>query len=152
MSGSSEALARQLDALCDSCEHTAATPGFRLCPACYDAHRAQQSSPCVGCGTMRRRGFCASCLMLDEDASYEEITAWEAAIAPPQGDATALEAYDSHTAVKDMDECVICLEACKAGEDVLTLQCFHTFHTACIQQWIADGKPNCPVCTHDVRQ
>ena len=154
MSDNSEALARQLDAMCDSCEHNAASPGYRLCAGCYIMLRSRQTQaqPCVGCGTFRRHGFCTVCHTLDEGATYEDITAWEAEIATTQGDTTALDAYDSHTAVKDMDDCVICLEACKKGEDVLTLKCLHTFHTACIEQWIATSKPECPVCKHDVRQ
>lgn len=152
MSDSDAALARHMAGLCDECEANPSTPGYRLCPACYDTYRAQQPRPCIVCGVLRRRGFCASCLTLDEGASYEDITAWEAAVAAPQGDATALSAYRSYTVVKDMDECVICLDKCKSGDDVITLKCFHTFHTACIQQWIARSKPTCPTCKNDVRQ
>ena len=41
--------------------------------------------------------------------------------------------------------CVICLGEFFIGEEVMTLPCFHFFHTKCINEWYKYGK-KCPIC------
>ena len=41
--------------------------------------------------------------------------------------------------------CVICLGEFLIGEEVLTLPCFHFFHSKCINEWYKYGK-KCPIC------
>ncbi|KAL7536389.1 hypothetical protein ACHAXR_007139 [Thalassiosira sp. AJA248-18] len=43
--------------------------------------------------------------------------------------------------------CSVCLEPYQIGETVRTIPCFHTFHTACIDPWLAQ-RAECPVCKH----
>jgi hypothetical protein len=45
-------------------------------------------------------------------------------------------------------ECQICLLQMRAGEELLTLPCFHRYHRACIQRWLTVQR-TCPVCKHD---
>ena len=50
--------------------------------------------------------------------------------------------------------CCICMTeetACsEPRRDVAYLPCLHTFHTACIQEWLERGKDSCPVCNTPV--
>ena len=43
--------------------------------------------------------------------------------------------------------CSVCLEPYHVGETVRTIPCFHTFHKACIDPWLAQ-RAECPVCKH----
>lgn len=43
--------------------------------------------------------------------------------------------------------CAVCLEPYQAGELVRTIPCFHTFHVACIDPWLAQ-RAECPICKH----
>mmetsp|Transcript_48286 Transcript_48286/g.145954 ORF Transcript_48286/g.145954 Transcript_48286/m.145954 type:complete len:507 (-) Transcript_48286:697-2217(-) len=43
--------------------------------------------------------------------------------------------------------CAICLEQYQLGDEVRTIPCFHSFHTRCIDPWLAQ-KAECPVCKH----
>ena len=43
--------------------------------------------------------------------------------------------------------CSVCLESYRAGDEVRTIPCFHTFHTGCIDPWLA-SRAECPVCKH----
>jgi len=44
-------------------------------------------------------------------------------------------------------QCSICLEQFQVGETVRTIPCFHTFHSSCIDPWLAT-KSECPICKH----
>lgn len=51
---------------------------------------------------------------------------------------------------KDERCCSICLEEFVRGEMITPLSpCSHTFHTACIVQWL-QNKPTCPICRSTV--
>jgi hypothetical protein len=43
------------------------------------------------------------------------------------------------------EECCICLEAFKDGENIRRLQCFHIFHVKEIDKWLRTNN-TCPVC------
>ncbi len=54
--------------------------------------------------------------------------------------------------VSSNEECCICLD--KDMDNVrpwVGLPCGHTFHAACISQWVATQHVTCPVCRFDVR-
>lgn len=43
-------------------------------------------------------------------------------------------------------QCSICLDNMRAGAEVTTLPCMHTFHRKCIERWImTPGPPRCPI-------
>ena len=47
------------------------------------------------------------------------------------------------------NECMICMCEYENGEELLTLDCFHSYHTQCILDWFK--KSNfCPICKHVV--
>lgn len=50
-------------------------------------------------------------------------------------------------------ECVLCLDTVDTGDRVRTLQCFHCYHTECIDQWLrvsqAGRVRRCPLCNTD---
>ncbi|XP_061368328.1 putative RING-H2 finger protein ATL19 [Gastrolobium bilobum] len=49
-------------------------------------------------------------------------------------------------ASSNSNECAICLEDFKKGEECLVFSvCGHTFHFDCINHWI-EKKPSCPIC------
>jgi hypothetical protein len=45
--------------------------------------------------------------------------------------------------------CAICLDAIAVGNVIRSLPCRHSFHAACIDEWL-DGSKNCPMCKADV--
>ncbi|KAM1040146.1 hypothetical protein ACFX2I_029389 [Malus domestica] len=50
------------------------------------------------------------------------------------------------------DECVICLDGFVDGQVCRLLSnCQHSFHKLCIDQWLATGKPYCPVCRAPIK-
>ena len=45
------------------------------------------------------------------------------------------------------EPCFVCLEAIEPTQDYAALPvCGHTFHSACIRQWLSAGKNACPLC------
>ena len=48
-------------------------------------------------------------------------------------------------ASREDTECVICLQDYEEGEELLTLVCFHKFHSSCIKKCLKTRK-ECPVC------
>lgn len=57
------------------------------------------------------------------------------------------------TSIKEGEEdflCPICLESSASSSlPIKTLNCFHSFHTSCIDQWI-QNDPRCPICRGDI--
>ena len=49
------------------------------------------------------------------------------------------------------DDCSICLEQRKRGQEVWILQCGHCFHKKCAQRWLA-GACTCPLCKRPVER
>ncbi|XP_071705834.1 E3 ubiquitin ligase BIG BROTHER-related-like [Rutidosis leptorrhynchoides] len=47
------------------------------------------------------------------------------------------------------DNCVICQENYKFGKHMITLPCFHQYHSKCIIKWLK-LKKNCPICQKEV--
>ncbi len=45
----------------------------------------------------------------------------------------------------DMNTCRVCLCEYEEGEELRTLPCFHSFHSACIDRWLGTDK-RCPMC------
>jgi hypothetical protein len=42
--------------------------------------------------------------------------------------------------------CLVCHEDFEEGNEVLCLQCSHSFHTACGMKWLQEYSNKCPVC------
>lgn len=51
---------------------------------------------------------------------------------------------------QDRSECSICITVLTAGEAVRCLPCLHSFHQACIDQWLHTSL-TCPLCKTPVR-
>ena len=49
--------------------------------------------------------------------------------------------------LRENSTCPVCLERYAVGEVVRTIPCFHTFHSTCIDPWLAQ-RAECPVCKH----
>lgn len=49
----------------------------------------------------------------------------------------------------DGDICIVCLGEMVEGEEVMSLPCVHTFHPACIRQWLMQSTC-CPTCKHSL--
>ena len=47
------------------------------------------------------------------------------------------------------NECSICFERFKEGDELVVLNCGHVFHEGCFRQW-DQNKRNCPLCRRDV--
>eukprot|EP00746_Dinoflagellata_sp_MGD_P064893 gnl/MRDRNA2_/MRDRNA2_270564_c0_seq1.p1 gnl/MRDRNA2_/MRDRNA2_270564_c0~~gnl/MRDRNA2_/MRDRNA2_270564_c0_seq1.p1 ORF type:complete len:370 (+),score=55.35 gnl/MRDRNA2_/MRDRNA2_270564_c0_seq1:101-1111(+) len=48
----------------------------------------------------------------------------------------------------ECEECALCLDNFKSGEDVLTLPCEHFFHENCLTPWLIKSNL-CPMCKQD---
>lgn len=48
-------------------------------------------------------------------------------------------------------KCVVCLESFEAQEELRVLPCFHRYHRACIDAWLARNR-HCPICKHDIME
>ena len=149
MEMSDASLAAYLDSLCHACEAEPAVRGHHLCAECYRPSRLAQI--CVNCNGCIAEGVCTSCDMPSEDATYEQLTAWEERRAPSKGDATALQTLTPYAANIE-SECSICIDTCVVGSKVITLHCVHTFHVECISQWVSSYSLECPVCKTPARQ
>eukprot|EP00667_Euglena_gracilis_P020403 EG_transcript_22091 len=76
----------------------------------------------------------------DEAAGGEEaLPLDEFSISSPLADHTKLPA--------DHRTCLVCQEDFKSGETTRRLNCFHLFHTKCVDKWL-QRHPSCPICKH----
>jgi len=68
---------------------------------------------------------------------------------PPVEEDTLVCATKTHTYVNVEGEpkvqCVICLNDLEHGDSLRSLQCNHTFHMLCVDQWLAQSG-QCPTC------
>eukprot|EP01059_Diplonema_ambulator_P013190 TRINITY_DN23711_c0_g1_i1.p3 TRINITY_DN23711_c0_g1~~TRINITY_DN23711_c0_g1_i1.p3 ORF type:complete len:199 (+),score=32.42 TRINITY_DN23711_c0_g1_i1:859-1455(+) len=48
--------------------------------------------------------------------------------------------------------CSICLDRLKPGEYRRALPCNDTYHQECIDKWLTEEKPTCPVCQVNLRE
>ena len=46
-------------------------------------------------------------------------------------------------------QCVICMTDYEAGDEILTLTCFHKFHSVCVETWFTK-QDWCPVCRNKI--
>lgn len=74
-----------------------------------------------------------------------------AAAVDSQGGEWAVRAVPAHEHVasenlsEDQKQCSVCLDAMATGAIVKTLPCAHTFHAACIDNWLI-RRTTCPCC------
>ncbi|WVZ25336.1 hypothetical protein V8G54_003880 [Vigna mungo] len=47
-------------------------------------------------------------------------------------------------------DCRVCLSEFQEGEKVRNLNCRHTFHKDCLDQWLQQYCATCPLCRHKV--
>jgi hypothetical protein len=59
-----------------------------------------------------------------------------------------LDIYKS-ICTKPIAECSVCLEKIRIGESMSTLDCAHTFHNNCINEW-GSYKQECPLCRNPI--
>lgn len=78
-------------------------------------------------------------LRLDEAVPKKNVLSKEAASA-------AVQQLTQVARADDASECSICVEQYEEGEQVATLCCGHTYHPACIHNWLTTGKATCPMC------
>jgi hypothetical protein len=50
----------------------------------------------------------------------------------------------------DGEQCIICHEDYKSGDWVRRLNCFHLFHSHCIENWLS-RQSSCPVCQYEFK-
>lgn len=68
------------------------------------------------------------------------------------GDGITPSAVDSNEAAHE-EECAVCLESFKAGDEIRSLPCKHEFHASCVDSWLLGQLeqphhllPTCPLC------
>jgi len=50
------------------------------------------------------------------------------------------------------DSCNICQDNMSRGDSIRTLVCQHSYHRACIDNWLLNQSVLCPTCRHDIRE
>ncbi|KAK9698027.1 hypothetical protein RND81_08G077800 [Saponaria officinalis] len=45
----------------------------------------------------------------------------------------------------DQEECAVCLEEFKVGDNLVNMPCAHTFHSTCLVPWLQNNT-HCPCC------
>ena len=50
------------------------------------------------------------------------------------------------------DECAICIEEYKQGENLKILPCKHKFHQKCLDEWLTTSGKTCPLCRDDIEK
>ena len=106
-------------------------------------------------------GWFAGAGAVGENASYEELMAWEASrgsvstgMSKQRLGRLPERAYlgQGVDALKGEEaSCSVCMSEYEQGEKITVLPCFHSFHSECVNRWL-ESKPTCPVCMRDVRQ
>ena len=70
---------------------------------------------------------------------------------PPRREQKTGVASISYTFKSSSLSCAICLEDYKSGDECRCfVKCDHSYHKACIDPWLAQGK-RCPLCREPVR-
>ncbi|KAL9265476.1 putative E3 ubiquitin-protein ligase RHY1A [Drosera capensis] len=46
----------------------------------------------------------------------------------------------------EQEECAVCLEQFKVGENLVNLSCAHKFHSRCLVPWLIGNNSHCPCC------
>jgi len=88
--------------------------------------------------SQRNNGGCKEEAILNDNLNDSSLTA-EAHMAPGY-----------RVASKHPDNlCVMCQYPFEEGDELLTLPCFHAFHSECIEPWLRQSKA-CPVCKEKV--
>eukprot|EP00906_Rhabdomonas_costata_P003849 RCo005809 len=67
----------------------------------------------------------------------------------PATDRKRLLKLSRATARDTQTECTICQDKYRAGVEVTTLPCKHSYHSECIGKWF-DENGNCPICRKEV--
>ncbi|XP_067935259.1 uncharacterized protein [Watersipora subatra] len=88
-----------------------------------------------------------------EDDSYESLLelaerigdARQAGLEPELISQLPCRRYKEGEAKADGLQCRICMSDFENGEEIRTLNCFHDYHSSCIDQWL-QKKATCPVC------
>ena len=136
MSSLDEELARSLSNLCDDCERAPAVDGYDLCTYCYTKFRARRRIiPYAVCSTPIMAGTsCIVCTMQQappEDASYDELVAWETNQNKLSDEEIAIrrsliDTLPTRSKTATDHTCSICLEDYDSLSTLMTLPCMHT--------------------------
>eukprot|EP00656_Telonema_subtile_P057750 TRINITY_DN9576_c0_g1_i1.p1 TRINITY_DN9576_c0_g1~~TRINITY_DN9576_c0_g1_i1.p1 ORF type:complete len:199 (+),score=39.98 TRINITY_DN9576_c0_g1_i1:1-597(+) len=117
-------------------------------------------------GLMRllRPFFQAHQVQTGEDATYEDFIRLEEQLGNANAGAdteTIEQSTQRHRFVPHPDAkeatreqtsnmtCAVCLSDFDAGDDLRVLPCKHSFHSACVDQWLAINK-TCPICKREI--
>jgi hypothetical protein len=50
----------------------------------------------------------------------------------------------------DNKECIICLCAYDVDNDIISLNCKHTYHSNCLKIWLSMRNKICPTCKRNI--
>jgi hypothetical protein len=149
------------------CYECPPNPGYDWCGRCYLTSRGGRGDAGSSSAHARLHGSHAGAAGASaappEDATYEQLLAWEEArgtAGPAKGlsgrELSALPErpyLGARDALKGDDSlCAICQCEYEEGEMLCIMPaCAHAFHSECIGTWLV-GKASCPVCMRDIKR
>ena len=153
--------------LCDECESRPCNTNHQLCQLCYERRQSRSRNRCGICSAFLDDGdVCEDCedneeesehseeaeRVPPEDASYEELIAWEESRMSKLDDPSLPDRFPvwKSERVDSTNNCCICCDTYKHGEEIRSLPCLHYFHSNCIDPWLI-SKHTCPICMTDVK-
>ena len=120
-----------------------------LSPASVEIIEMLKASQTMYSGPSAARRERASSVLRDTPSSHrvgEKLTQREH---PSEEDEKAAEISSEGELERD-DECPVCADEFEAGDQIVTLpDCRHTFHAACVFQWL-ELQSNCPMCRSSI--
>ena len=141
--------AAALTNLCDDCGQCLRNENHIWCQQCYEKRL------CGYCGRFNYNMLCQHCNGLSENATYDEITTWEAERNRPDDLTVAIRrSIIMNIPIKPVqnvnDTCAICLDDFTKENQGKFLSCGHYYHIVCCDTWLEE-KMTCPQCQHTVK-
>ena len=87
----------------------------------------------------------------DVDTVFQEIGNSERQPGTDVGylDSLPVKVLTAEDAAAKGDDLCFCYVDYEAGDEVVTVECGHSFHASCIRKWL-ESSTQCPVCRHEM--
>ena len=130
--------------MCVACGLHRKDLGYDMCRPCFEAQRPSASPSLIPFLAPAGSGSEAVSSGGSDEGTMSSRSLTMLPTRPFLGGSDALKAADA--------ECAICAVEYELGDNLCVLPaCVHTFHAACVSQWLANHA-TCPVCSRNIRK